>query len=112
MREFFASWLVSFLALLIIDSFSASVNFSGGWKSMAVLALIMQVLHVTVEPVLQILSIPITILTLGLFYFVVNGIVLLIGFNLTKGAKIRSLSSAIWISIVLSVLESILGGLI
>ena len=95
MRTFLISILVTAASLMIIDLFSDSINFSGGSKTVLFLAFVISVLNSTVRPVFQVLAIPITILTLGLFYFVVNGFVLLIAFSFTKGAKIKNLTSAI-----------------
>ncbi len=111
MREFLVSTLITALSLLIIDNFSRSINFRGGLKSVIILAVIIGFLNSTVRPVLQFLSIPITILTLGLYYFVVNGIVLYMAFKLTNGADIKGLRSAIWVNIVLTVLNSFITNL-
>ena len=111
MKSFIISVIATFLSLIVIDYFSKSVRFNG-YSSVAVLALVITVLDRTVRPVLQFFSIPITIVTLGLFYFVVNGFVLYLAFTLTDGAKIKGLPTAIWMSIVLSILQSLITSII
>lgn len=111
MKGFIISAIVTFLSLVIIDYFSKSVRFKG-YDSIAVLALVITLLDKTVRPILQFLSIPITILTLGLFYFVVNGFVLYLAFKLTDGARIKGFVTAIWMSVVLSILQSLISSII
>ena len=111
MKNFIISVIATFFSLIVIDYFSKSVKFKG-YGSVATLALVIAVMDMSVRPILQILSIPITILTLGLFYFVVNGFVLWLAFTITKGASIKSFPTAIWMSIVLSILQSLVSSLI
>ncbi|MBE6125205.1 MAG: phage holin family protein [Erysipelotrichaceae bacterium] len=111
MKSFIISVIVTFLSLVIIDYFSKSVKFSG-YGSVAVLAAVITLLNGTIRPILQFLSIPITIVTLGLFYFVVNGFVLYLSFKLTDGARIKSFPTAIWMSIVLSILQSFISSIL
>ena len=111
MKSFIISVIVTFLSLIVIDYFSKSVKFSG-YGSVAVLAAVITLLNGTIRPILQFLSIPITIVTLGLFYFVVNGFVLYLSFKLTDGARIKSFPTAIWMSIVLSILQSFISSIL
>jgi putative membrane protein len=65
-----------------------------------------------VRPVLLFLTFPITIITLGLFYFVVNGIILKICAALLPGFQIKSWWSAIFGSIILSLVSTLLHALL
>ncbi|MBO7675938.1 MAG: phage holin family protein [Erysipelotrichaceae bacterium] len=107
MRKFLISILVNTLALLLIDYISPSINFTST-TAVIVLALVITVLNSTLNPALQLLSFPVSVVTLGLFRFVINGAVLLLAFNLTDGASINGLWPAILASIALSFLTSIL----
>lgn len=108
MKAFVISVLVTAVSLWIIDQFSSSINFRKGSevKIILVLSLLLNCLNFSVTPILQFLGIPITILTLGLFYFVINGFVLWFAFHFVRGAKIKSFGTAIWVNIVLTLLES------
>ena len=107
MRKFLISILVNTLALLLIDYISPLINFTST-TAVIVLALVITVLNSTLNPALQLLSFPVSVVTLGLFRFVINGAVLLLAFNLTDGASINGLWPAILASIALSFLTSIL----
>lgn len=71
-------------------------------------ALVLGVLNWTVKPILQILSLPITILTLGLFSLVINGIIISLLAYLVAGIEVSSLLVAILVAIIISLVNSIL----
>lgn len=106
MSDFLIKAGITFCSLLVIDNFSNSVNFNGV-RPILFLSLVLTLLQATVQPALMFLGWPITLLTLGLFTFVINGIVLTLGFRLTNGAHIKSFGSAVFISIVISLLNSL-----
>ena len=111
MKEFLASAIITFLSLLLIDNFSRSVKFNG-YGTVFVLSLVINLLNATVKPLLHVMAVPVTVVTLGLFGFVINGLVLYLAFKLTNGAKIKGFVTAIWMSVVLSILQSIIGSLL
>ena len=86
-------WVLDFLfsGVVIVDA-----------SSLIVLTLILAMCNALIKPVLQLFSFPLTLMTLGLFGLVVNGMVLMIAFNLVSGAMISNLFTAILASIVLS----------
>lgn len=108
LKSFVISVLVTAVSLWLIDQFSDSINFKRGKEVQIILmlSLLLNCLNISVTPILQFLGIPITILTLGLFYFVINGFVLFFAFNFVKGAKIKSFGTAIWVNIILTALEA------
>jgi putative membrane protein len=77
-----------------------------------VVALVLALLNMLVKPLLIILSLPITVLTLGLFTFVIDAALVLLASNLVPGFKIDSFLTAIIFSVVLSVISFVLHKLI
>jgi putative membrane protein len=73
-----------------------------------ILALVLAVLNAIVKPILVILTLPITILTLGLFLFVINALIIMLGSRLVDGFKVDGFWWALLFSILLSVVSSIL----
>ena len=71
-------------------------------------AAVLGILNALVRPVLQFFALPITFLTLGLFYFVINGLMLYWTASLVQGFAVRSFGAAILGSIFVSVLSLIL----
>jgi putative membrane protein len=61
-----------------------------------------------VKPVLTLLSLPITFFTLGLFLLVINAIIILFADKLVDGFKVNGFWTALWFSLVLSLVSSLL----
>lgn len=70
------------------------------WMSLAVAALVLGFVNAIVRPVLVLITLPITLLTLGLFYFVVNGIAFGLAAALVPGFEIDSFGWAMLGAIV------------
>ena len=73
-----------------------------------IVAAVLSVLNLLVKPVLIILTLPITIITLGLFLLIINAIIIFLADHLIDGFSVSSLWTAILFSILLSVLQSLL----
>lgn len=76
------------------------------YKNAIIFALVLAVLNAIVRPILIILTLPVTILTLGLFLFVINAIIILIADKFIDGIKIDSFLWALLFSFILSFLSS------
>lgn len=76
-----------------------------------VAALVLGILNWTVKPILHILSLPITILTLGLFSFVINGVVISLLARLMSGMTVTSFGAAMIAALIISIVNSILNKL-
>jgi putative membrane protein len=82
------------------------------FKDAIIFALILAVLNAIIKPILVLLTLPITILTLGLFLFVINAIIILLADKAMDGVKIDGFMWALIFSLILSVLSSVLQGLL
>lgn len=71
-------------------------------------AVVLSILNLIVKPILIIFTLPITIVTLGLFLLVINAIIILLASKLIDGFSVSSIWIAILFSILLSILQSIL----
>lgn len=71
-------------------------------------AIVLAFLNNMVKPVLTILSLPITFFTLGLFLLVINAIIILFADKLVDGFKVDGFWTALWFSLVLSLVSSLL----
>ena len=70
-----------------------------------IVAIVLGVVNALIKPLIVILTLPITIITLGLFYFVINGILILLVAFLVPGFKVDGFLWAILLSIVLSLIS-------
>ncbi len=73
-----------------------------------IVAVVLSVLNLLIKPLLVLLTLPITILTLGLFLLVINAIILLLADTLIAGFSVSSIWTAILFSVLLSILQSLL----
>jgi putative membrane protein len=74
-----------------------------------IVAIILALLNGFVKPILVILTIPVTILTLGLFLLVINAFMIIIAGNLVPGFEVDGFWWAFLFSIILSLISSLLG---
>lgn len=86
------------------------------WAGVACMALVLALLDISLKPVLQVLSMPITCLTLGIFYLVVNTAMLYAASWLANnlfhiGFIIQSFGSAFVAAIVISIVSALLNGI-
>ncbi len=73
-----------------------------------VFAVVLAILNIFIKPLLIILTLPVTILTLGLFLFVVNALVVLLASHFVNGIRIDGLGWAIIFSLILSLVTAVL----
>jgi putative membrane protein len=73
-----------------------------------VLAIVLAILNAFIKPILIILTFPITIVTLGLFLFVINALIILLAARFVDGFKVDGFWWALLFSLLLSILTSML----
>ena len=100
--------IISTLAIVVAAKFVPGV-FVDSWTTAVIVAIVLGILNTFLKPVLQILALPITILTLGLFYFVINVLIIYLATYLVDGFQISGFISALLFSLVVSVVSAILG---
>jgi putative membrane protein len=100
--------LLGAVAVLIVQYILPGVVVKDFWTALVVAALI-ALLNMTVKPLLIILTIPITVLTLGLFLLAINAILILLTAELVPGFSIDGFWWALLFSILLSLVNSLLG---
>ncbi|MBD2484366.1 phage holin family protein [Planktothrix sp. FACHB-1365] len=106
MLNFFLTWLISAISLgitaYIVPGFTIS-----SWQAAAVGVVVMALVNAIIKPIITIFTLPLTILTLGLFLFVVNAISISLVAYFTPGFSISSFWAALFGSIVLSLVSSL-----
>lgn len=117
---FIIRWLVTALATGAAVWLVPGIEIIGGesaWVAIAIFALFLSLIDISIKPILQILSLPVTVITLGIFYLVVNTFLLYIAAWLANGMfgvgfVIMSFGSAFVASIVISIVSALLNALI
>jgi len=93
--------LAHFLPGVTVDSFITAL----------IVAAVLGLLNIFVKPLLVLFTMPVTILTLGLFLLVINAIILLLCDALVDGFEVNGFLNAIVFSLVLSFLQSLVSSL-
>lgn len=101
-------WAVSAVSLWVASLVFKGVRFSST-TSLIVAALLLGFVNAIVRPVLIILTLPLTVLSLGLFLLVINAAMLLLVAALVKGFSVSGFWTALFASILISVLSLVLG---
>ena len=110
--------LINAAALYVAVLVVPNLEFTGEWWKLLLVAAIFGLVNTFVRPILRIFTLPITILTLGLFLLVINALMLLLtgaisnelSLGLTVGDFLAALLGSIVISIVGMLLSALIGG--
>jgi putative membrane protein len=104
MIRLLAHWFLSALGLLIVSQVvpGFQVNSLG---TALIAALIFGLLNATLGLLLKLVTLPLVVLTLGLFLLVVNAVMLEVASNFVRGFHITSFSAAFWGAAVLAILH-------
>lgn len=109
MQRFFAHWLIIGIALWVSDWVLPGVTINSV-TALVVGAVILGLVNALVRPIVTILTLPITIVTLGLFYLVVNGLSFALAALLVPGFAVRNFWWAILGALLVSIISSFIGG--
>ncbi len=111
MLRLFIVWLLNTLALLAVAYLMPSVQIES-FGAALIGALLLGLANAVVRPILILLTLPVTVLTLGLFILVINGAVFLGVSRLVSGFEVPGLWPAILAAIVYSVISWFLSALV
>jgi putative membrane protein len=105
--HFLLSGALLFLVSRFIDGFKIE---SYGYAVLA--AIILSVVNALVRPLLLLLTLPITIITLGLFLFVLNALMLMLAAAITPGFTVRGFGTALLASLIISLGNLVIAALL
>ena len=107
--SFLVHWLIVGVALWVTTQVLDGVHVSS-LQTLVLAALVLGLVNALVRPVLTILTLPLTIITLGLFYLVVNGLAFGLAAALVRGFSVDGFGSAVLGALVVS--HRVLGDLV
>lgn len=110
MPGLFLTWLINTVSLLII-AYLLKGFYVESFTAAFVAALVLGVINTFIRPIFIVLTLPINILTLGLFTFVVNAFMLKIMSSLVSGIEIDGWGTAILAAILLAIISGLLNSL-
>lgn len=103
----FVNLIVSALAVIISAYILPGVKVDG-FVTAVIVAIVLGAVNMFIKPVLVLLTLPLTILTLGLFTFVINAFLVLLVGGIVPGFRVEGFLSALLFSFVLSIISSFL----
>ena len=118
--NFFIRWLVTAIevgvAVWLVPGFEI-IGGDSAWVAIAIFALVLSLINMSIKPILQVLSLPVTILTLGIFYLIVNTLMLYVAAWLANGIfqigfEIATFGSAFVASIIISIVSAIVNSIV
>ena len=107
-------WLLNAISLLAVAYLMPSIEVSG-FGGALITAAVIALVNVLIRPILVILTLPVTVLTLGLFILVINGLLFLLVGNVLESFEVQSLWSGILGALLYSLISwgltsALLGG--
>ncbi|MGN0038127.1 MAG: phage holin family protein [Coriobacteriales bacterium] len=120
MMQFIGRWIATAVAAAAAVFLIPGIDVVGtGSTAMSVIlfALILALINASIKPILQLLGMPITIITLGIFYIVINAALLFLASSITlglfnTGIYISSWMSAVFAAIVISIVSTVVSGIL
>jgi putative membrane protein len=104
MLQLLIRWLISALALLALPYLFDSIHINGLYTALIV-ALLLGLVNAVIRPVLVLLTLPVTILTLGLFILVINGLLFWLVASFVDGFVVGGFWPAFFGAIVYSIIS-------
>lgn len=100
--------LITAILVMIIANYMDGVVLDGGFKTSIIVAIVLGLLNLIVKPILVLFTLPVTLLTLGLFLLVINAAMIVLCTKLVDGFHVDSFWTALFFSIILSISQSLM----
>ena len=101
-------WVLNALTLIAIAYYLPGVEVAGFYAAL-ITALILGLVNAVIRPVLILLTLPINILTLGLFTFIINGLMFWFVASIVEGFSVANYTAAFFGALILSLVSWLLG---
>ncbi len=105
------SWLLSALSLLVVAHVVPGFYVRGFWAALWA-ALLIGLINATLGVILKVVTFPLTLLTLGLFWFVINALMIELAARFVRGFEVRSFGAALLGAILMAFLNLVLRRLV
>jgi putative membrane protein len=106
--SFLARWFVTAVAVLAASKLVSGIA-CDDYGSLAVAALLLGIINALVRPVLFFVTLPVNVLTLGLFTLVINGALFLLVGRVVRGFYVADFWAGFWGAIMVSIVSFLVG---
>jgi putative membrane protein len=105
------NWLVSAVSLLIASYVIPGFHVSG-FQAALIAALVIGIINATIGLFLKIVTFPVTLLTLGIFWWVINALMIMLASRLVSGFEVSGFLPALLGAVVLSLVQTLLRSIV
>jgi putative membrane protein len=96
-------WVLYAVALLIVSRIVPGFTVTGLWPAL-IAALVIGLLNATLGFFLKVITFPLSVITLGIFLLVINGLMIMLASGVVRGFHVRGFVPAFWGAVVLALL--------
>ena len=111
MRSFLQRWLVTAAGVLVASQIVPGIE-AQTILGLVIASLLLGIFNAFLRPIMLFLSLPLLLVTLGLFTFVINALLLMLVGNLVKSFHVAGFWPAFWGGVVISIVSFVANGLI
>jgi|SRR5882672_6638264 len=116
MRALFVRWLINTLAIYLAIRLVPGIHFDQGAGALLAVAALFGLVNSFLRPILTVLTCPLVVLTLGLFTFVINALLLLVTASLSRqfglGLSVDGFWPAFWAGILIGIVSTVISLLV
>ncbi len=92
--RFLIVWLINTVALLVLPYLMTSIQISGFWTAL-IAALVLGLINALIQPAFVLLTLPVTLISMGLFILVINGLLFWLVSKMVDGFHVNGFLSAV-----------------
>lgn len=107
MQYLLIKWFINAAALFAVVHIFPHVRVNN-WQTLLVAALVLGLLNAFLRPIIVLLTLPINLLSLGLFTLVINGLIFFLASRFVPGFTISSFWEAFWAALAFSIISAFL----
>lgn len=109
LKDFLKRWAICTVAVLVAAHVVEGISYDkGDWPSLLLATLVLGLLNTFLRPLLMFLSLPLVVLSLGLFTVVINAFLLYLVGSLFKSFHVDSFGAALWGALVIGIISILL----
>jgi len=113
MSQAFIKWVMNTIAIILAVKFVPGIVYSGEWWGILIVGMIFGLVNTVIRPLVKLFTFPLLILTLGLFTFIINAMMLSLtswlSESLQLGFRVEGFKPAFWGALVISIVSLVLG---
>ena len=113
MTQAFIKWVINTIAIILAIKYVQGIIYSGEWWGILMVSMIFGLVNTVIRPLVKLFTFPLLILTLGLFTFIINAMMLSLtswlSESLQLGFRVEGFKPAFWGALVISIVSLVLG---